>query len=208
VRKTTTLALAVAALLPLAAAAQEAAPALQEDPRAARYREVEHGFFVGFEAGWLGLLDTPVADPAKYPNAGTTGGSAGGAVVGLDLGVELGPRVALSLFGIGTAQKAGSSYGAFSVLAGGADLRVAFLSFKDRFGTPRLQVYAHGRGGYGMTTPSGLFGTNDVFVGGGLGLEYYTRLRHFSIGLAADYLRWLDAGANGYAVYPTVRYTF
>ncbi len=205
---TTRLALVAAALLPLAAGAQESAPALQEDPRAAKYREVEHGFYVGLEAGYLGLLDTPVASPAQYPNAGTSGGRSGGAVVGLDVGVELGSRVALTLFGLGTAQKAGPSYGAFSIFAAGADLRLSFLRFSDRNGTPRVFVYAHGRGGYVWDTPKGLFGTTDFVVGGGLGVEYYTRLRHFSIGLAADFLRWLDAGANGFAVYPTVRYTF
>ena len=53
-----TLALLLAAVLlaPALAAAQEAAPTLQEDPRAARFQDVERGFFVGFEAGYLGLL--------------------------------------------------------------------------------------------------------------------------------------------------------
>lgn len=200
--------LIAAVLLPALARAQEAAPALQEDPRAAKYRDVERGFFVGMEAGWLGLLDTPVADAAKYPYAGAAGGGAGGLLVGLDVGVELGPWAAISLFAIGGNEKAGSSYGAFSVFAGGADLRVSLFSVKDRNGYPRLVVYGHARGGYALSYPQGLFGTNDIFVGGGPGIEYFTRLRHFSIGLAADYVRWLDAGANGYAIYPTVRYTF
>jgi hypothetical protein len=208
VTTTTRLALVAAALLPLAAGAQESAPALQEDPRAARYRDVEHGFYVGFEAGYYGLLDTPVADPARYPNAGTSGGSSGGAVVGLNLGYELGSRVALSLFGTLTTQKAGPSYGAFTLYGAGGDLRLSFLQFKDRNGTPRFFVYAHGRGGYGWTTPTGLFEGTGLFAAAGLGVEYYTRLRHFSIGLAVDYVRWFDAAVNGYAVYPTVRYTF
>jgi hypothetical protein len=45
-------------------------------------------------------------------------------------------------------------------------------------------------------------------IAGGPGVEYYTRLRHFSIGLAADALYALKAKAAGYAVYPTIRYTF
>ena len=207
--KTRTLALLAAALLlPALARAQEAAPTLQEDPRAARFRDVERGFFVGFEAGYLGLLDTPVADPAAYPGAGTSGGAAGGVLVGINAGIEIGPRIALSLFALGGNQKADSSYGAFGVFAGGADLRVAFLALRDRNGDSRFLVYAHARGGYALSTPEGLFGTNDVFVGGGPGIEYFTRLRHFSIGIAADYVRFIDAGANGYAVYPTVRYSF
>ena len=205
-----TLALLLAAVLlaPALAAAQEAAPTLQEDPRAARFQDVERGFFVGFEAGYLGLLDTPVADPVQYPFAGEDGGSAGGLLVGVHVGVEFGRWAALSIFALGGNQKADPSYGAFSVFAGGADLRATVWTMKDRNGYPRFTTYLHARGGYALTYPEGLFGDNDVFVGGGPGIEYFTRLRHFSIGVAADYVRWLDAGANGFAVYPTVRYTF
>lgn len=200
--------LAAALLLPAPALAQEAAPTLQEDPRAARFRDVERGIWVGFEVGYLSLFDTPVADPAAYPVAGTSGGSAGGMLVGINAGVEIGSRIALSVFAMGGNEKAGPSYGAFSVFAGGADLRVAILALRDKNGDQRLLVYAHGRGGYALSKPDGLFGTNDIFVGGGPGVEYFTRLRHFSIGIAADYVRFLDAGADGFAVYPTVRYTF
>ena len=203
------LALLAAALLPSAAAlAQDAAPTLQEDPRAARYRDVERGFWVGFEAGYLGLFDTPVADPARYPSAGTSGGAAGGLLVGIDAGMEFGPRLAVSLFALGGSQEASSSYGAFDVFAGGADVRFAFLGLRDRNGDSRFLVYAHARAGYSVSTPEGLFGTNDFFLAGGPGIEYFTRLRHFSIGIAADYVRFVDAGADGFALYPTVRYSF
>jgi hypothetical protein len=208
VKKTTTLSLLATALLPALAWGQEAAPTLQEDPRAARFRDVERGFFVGFEAGYLSLLDTPVADPESYPGAGDSGGAAGGLLVGVNAGIEIGSRLALSLFAMGGNQKADASYGAFSVFAGGADLRFAILALRDRNGDARFLVYAHARGGYALSAPEGLFGTDDTFVGGGPGVEYFTRLRHFSIGIAADYVRWIDAGASGFAVYPTVRYTF
>ncbi len=42
----------LALLLPALALAQDAAPQLQEDPRAAKFKDVERGFFIGFEAGW------------------------------------------------------------------------------------------------------------------------------------------------------------
>ncbi|HSN92626.1 MAG TPA: adventurous gliding motility protein CglE [Anaeromyxobacteraceae bacterium] len=200
--------LAAALLLPARALAQDAAPTLQEDPRAARFRDVERGLFVGFEVGYLSLFDTPVAEPATYPSAGTSGGSAGGMLVGVNAGIEIGSRIAVSLFALGGNEKASSSYGAFSVFAGGADVRIAFLALEDRNGDQRLLAYVHGRGGYALTTPEGLFGTNDIFVAGGPGIEYFTRLRHFSVGIAADYVRFLDVGADGFTVYPTVRYTF
>ncbi len=199
-------ALVVAA--PLLAAGQEAAPRLQEDPRAARFRDVERGFFVGFEAGYLGLRDTPTADPAKFPYAGSSGGSAGGMVVGVTLGMDLGTRLSVALVGQGGNQKARASYGAFSLYGGGADVRFALLGVKDRNDWERFYLYVHGRGVYARTSPEGLFGKNDLLVQGGPGVEYYTQLRHFSIGLAGDYVYATKAKTSGYAVYPTVRYTF
>ena len=109
------LVLAVALAAPLLALAQESAPALQEDPRAARFRDVERGFFVGFELGYLGMLDTPTADPAKFPYAGEGGGSAGGLLVGANVGVDLGSRLSVSLYGQGGNQRASVDYGAFSL---------------------------------------------------------------------------------------------
>jgi hypothetical protein len=199
---------AVLLALPLAAAAQDAAPQLQEDPRAARYRDVERGFFIGFDAGYLGLLDTPTADPEKFPYAGTTGGAARGLLVGVNVGVDLGSRLSLALFGQGGNQRASLDYGAFSLYTAGLDLRVSVIGKKDRNDFERFFVYLHGRGGYALTFPEGLFGTNDVVVQGGPGVEYFTRLRHFSVGFAADYVYATKAKASGFAVYPTVRYTF
>ncbi len=202
------IAVALALALPLLAGAQDAAPSLQEDPRAAKFHDVERGFFVGFEAGYLGLLDTPTADPGKFPTAGAGGGSAGGLAVGLTVGVDLGTRLSVAVFGEGGNEKANADYGAFSLFAGGLDVRVSVLGEKDRNGWDRFFVYLHGRGGYARSFPNGLFGTNDFIIQGGPGVEYFTQLRHFSVGLAADYLRATKAGASGYAIYPTVRYTF
>ncbi|HYG70144.1 MAG TPA: adventurous gliding motility protein CglE [Anaeromyxobacteraceae bacterium] len=204
--KRTLLAFALAA--PLAAAAQEAAPALQEDPRAARYKEVERGFFVGFETGYLQLFDTPTDDPVKFPYAGKDGGAAGGLVVGTHVGVDLGNRLAFSIYALGGNQKASADYGAFSVLSVGGDLRLSLVGTRDRNGMQRLWVYVHGRGGVARTYPEGLFGTDEILVSGGPGIEYFTRLRHFSVGLAADYVYAVNAAASGFSVYPTVRYTF
>jgi hypothetical protein len=206
--KRTFLAAVLALAAPLAAQAQDAAPQLQEDPRAARFRDVERGFFVGFEVGYLGFLDTPTSDPGKFPYAGDGGGASGGLLVGANVGVDIGNRVSFSLFGLGGNQRASVDYGAFSLYTAGADLRVAVWGTKDRNDFERFYVYVHGRGGIARTYPEGLFGTDDVFVAGGPGIEYFTRLRHFSVGLAADYVYATKAKASGFAVYPTVRYTF
>lgn len=198
----------VALLVPMFAVAQQAAPRLAEDPRAARFRDVERGFFVGFEAGYLGLLDTPTDDREKFQLAGESGGRAGGLLVGVLAGVDLGTRVSLAVFAQGGNESASANYGAFSLLAAGLDAKVALLGWRDRNDWERLYLYVHGRGGYARTYPEGLFGTDDLLVAGGPGIEYFTRLRHFSIALGADFVYATKASVAGFAIYPTIRYTF
>lgn len=199
---------AVFLLVPALALGQDAAPQLQEDPRAARFRDVERGFFIGFEAGWLNLLDTPTADRTKYQLAGDSGGSAGGVLVGAMVGVDIGQRLSVALVAQGGNERARANYGAFSLVSAGADVRVAVRSWRDRNDWQRFFLYVHGRGEYARTYPEGLFGTTDFVVAGGPGIEYFTKLRHFSIGAAVDAVYATKAGALGFAIYPTVRYTF
>jgi hypothetical protein len=202
------IALAVTAAAPGLARAQDAAPPLQENPRTARFNDVERGWFIGFEAGYLGLLNTPTQDQTEFPYAGSSGGRAGGLHLGVQLGRDLSSRLSVALFGQGGNERASVSYGAFSIYAAGLDARYAFYSRKDRNDWERFFVYVHARGGYAVTYPKGLFGTRDVVLQVGPGFEYFTRLRHFSIGASLDYVRAMKAKANGFALYPTVRYTF
>jgi hypothetical protein len=202
------LAAAPLALAALSAGAQEAAPTLQEDPRAAKFKDVERGFFVGFDAGWLSFMKTPVADTALHGYAGTDGGMSGGIMIGVNAGVDILPRLAVSVFAVGANERADVDYGAFSLYAAGLDLRYSFWSMKDRNGWERFFVYAHARGGYARTWPVGLFGDVETLVSGGFGIEYFTRLRHFSVGAAVDGAYAAKAGSLGWALYPTVRYTF
>ncbi len=190
------------------APAQDAAPQLQDDPRAARFHEVERGFFAGFEAGWLSFLKTPTQDRVNFPYAGAGGGRSGGFAYGVNVGADLGSRLAASLFVLGANEAASVNYGAFSVYAVGADLRASPVSFRDRNGTERLYVYVHARAGLARTFPKGLFGDQDTFVAAGPGVEYFTRLRHFSVGLAVDGAYAQKAKAPGLSSYLTVRYTF
>ena len=194
--------------LPLAAAAQEAAPALQEDPRAARFREVERGFFTGFEIGYLRLLKTPVADRLAFPYSGSDGGVGQGLVTGVHLGYDLTSWLAVLVFAWQGNATAGSSYGAFSVSTAGGDLRLSLLGLRDSNEVQRVYLYLHARGGYVWARPKGLFGDTDVLAEGGVGVEYYTRLRHFSVGLVLDGLYFTKAKASGISAVPTLRYTF
>jgi hypothetical protein len=198
----------VALATPCLAAAQDAAPPLQENPKAAHFNDVERGYFVGFQAGYMGLFDTPTHDQEQYPGAGSSGGRAGGFMLGVEVGRDLSSRMSLSIFGQGGNETASASYGAFSLYGAGLDLRYAYYGSKDRNDWERFFLYVHARGAYAVSYPKGLFGTSDVLIQGGPGLEYFTRLRHFSLGFAVDYLYATKAKASGFAAYPTVRYTF
>ena len=200
--------LLAAAVLPSAARGQEAAPAIPEDPRAPRYHDVERGIFTGFEVGYLSLFKTPTADRVKFPFAGADGGNASGLLVGTIVGYDLSTRLAVALYALGGNARASVSYGAFSVLSAGGDVRVALLGSADRYGVERLYFYLHGRAGLLITQPEGLLGKSDVYVAGGPGVEYFTHLRHFSVGLAADVAYLTRAKAAGLTVTPTLRYTF
>ena len=194
--------LALAAFAPTLA--QDAAPAPLEDPRAPKFNDVERGFFVGFEAGWVALTRTPNQDPVKFPFATGGGGTAQGAAIGLHLGYDLTSRFAVALFAEGAELKASPSYGAFDLLAAGhigEFMHKAVLEIDQSW-------HAHGRGGYLISHPTGLFTDTDVLIGGGLGAEYFTQLRHFSVGLRIDGLYVLAAKAPGFAIAPVVRYTF
>jgi len=190
------------------AAAQEAAPAMPEDPRAPRYREIERGLFVAAEVGWLGLLKTTTAEPDRYPAAGKDGGFAHGLAVGLQLGADVGDRLALSLVLFGANPSASVGYGAFSLVGAGGDVRAALVGVRDSQRVERLQLFVHVRGAYFATDPRGLFGRTDVLLAAGPGLEYATRLRHFSLGLGVDGVYAVKAKSPGITVLPTLRYTF
>jgi len=202
-------AIVVALVLPCLAAGQESAPAMPEDPRAPRFKEVERGFFTGFEFGYFTLLDTPpAADPNRFPSAANGGGRSGGFVVGVHAGYDITDRVALSAYALESTSTADLNYGSFALFSAGGDLRVSLLGARDRNGTERFRLYLHGRGGWLVTRPIGLVGNTDLYVGGGLGFDYDTHLRHFSVGLALDGGRLLDAKVWAASVTPTVRYTF
>jgi hypothetical protein len=185
-----------------------AAPELPEDPRAPHFAEVERGMFAGFEVGALMLFSTPVADRARFPFAGNGGGRASGFLMGAHVGYDVTEQVAVSIFALGANAQAGTSYGAFDLGVIGGDLRYSFPGWRDRNGVERLHFYVHGRSGWVATRPSGLLGTTDLLVAGGPGVEYFTRLRHFSVGLAADGLFLTRAGVGGISIAPSVRYTF
>jgi hypothetical protein len=207
------LALAAALAAGSAASGQEAAPQLQEDPRAPRFREVERGLFATVEAGFLGITKTPVADPARYPFAclpgsSCSGGFASGLALTLDVGYDFSDAFAASLFALQGFQSASSTYGSFSLTAVGPAVRWSFLGFRDANDVERLRLFLRGRVAYAWTYPDGLFGTTDVIAGAGFGVDYDTRLRHFAVGVAVDGLYLFQVKVPAFDVMATLRYTF
>jgi hypothetical protein len=207
----------VGAAFPAAVGAQEAAPQLEQDPRAPRFREVERGFFATAEAGFLGITKTPVADPVSHPyvcpnlQPGQTcagGGFASGLALSLDLGYDFSSRFAASAFMLQGFQSASRSYGSFSLTSAGLGARWSFATFADANEVERLRLFLRARGGYVWTYPAGLFGTTDWLAGVGFGVDYDTRLRHFAIGLVVDGLYFLQVKVPAFDVMATLRYTF
>lgn len=211
-RFTVALALAALALSPAgaraAADADSAAPA--EDRPALKFNEVERGFFFGAEGGGLFLFS---------PKASKTNGSTftPGRTMGVSLGGDLGNYVALSLFVLGTHSDTPAGFvstgathmsGDFSSLILGATAKIYLLQVPDDNGVRRFLGYLRGGGGAALIGPKGFYASNDVVILGGLGVEYFTRLRHFSLGIDADFVMGVTNLGAGLMISPNLRYTF
>ena len=86
----------------------------------------------------------------------------------------------------------------------GIGVRFAFVT------TDRLFVYARAAVGYALWFPSQLAenAPGSIHTDVALGIEYYTRLRHLSIGLEVDGQALFAPNAFGIQAYPTIKYTF
>lgn len=191
-----------------AGAAEQAAPAA-----AVRLNEVERGFWVGSSVG-------AVFYPS-LPGAGAASGS--GALVGVELGYDVLRQLQIGAVVWGQAVGAAADYkgvtdvgtdpkgarGDFESVLAGATVRIAPFRFRDDNGVDRTYVYLRVAGGVALSRPVGVVG--DGFWGAvGPGIEYFTRLRHFSVGLEVNGMAMkTDEGeAFGFAVLPNLKYSF
>jgi hypothetical protein len=185
--------------------------------------EVERGTYAGTAFGFA--LST-------VPGAG--GKLATGSVIELELGYDLSRTFGLGLFVWGgsltapgdAALQNGTPVGDFSAIFPGAEVRFYFPIARDSSGVKRL--YFGAQGGLGlMMFEGGLTGypsgaaaptspNSDSFNGvapaGKLGgsLEYFTHLRHFSVGFGVEVVA-ADAGGSvlvGCSASPFARYSF
>ncbi|MGO9832115.1 MAG: adventurous gliding motility protein CglE [Myxococcaceae bacterium] len=205
-------------IVPAVAVAQSqaagAAPLLEKE---APVDEVERGFYLGADVGLAYLGGLPAA-------AGTPSPSAWGLVLRLEAGYDIGRYVTVSLFGAFTAYSAGSDYigfsngvasGAFTQLIPGLDARFNFLGFADGQGVQRTWLYLKVGVGWAFFQPTALFtpapstaGYSALYAFAGVGVQYYTHLRHFSIGLEVDGTYLGKSNELGFMVTPNIRYAF
>jgi hypothetical protein len=193
---------------PPSATASSAANPAKEKP-AKVYAEIERGFFFGVDVGPNFVINPPASSGPRPFSSGQ--------VVRLELGYQFGDWVALSLFVTGSANRAGTDYigysggsasGDFGQLVPGVTVRANYVGFADGQGVKRTWLYIRAGVGYAFFFPKPLLPSGDILVFAGPGVEYYTRLRHFSVGLEVTGSLLARTRSWGFAITPNLRYAF
>jgi hypothetical protein len=216
--KGTILAVGLVLALPLAAWAQTSSTtaAPTKDKEGTTYNEIERGVNFSVAGGPSFLVNAPKSGPFSSGEAGR-----------VEFGFDFGERVSAELFLMGTSNSASSSYqgcsknpspcstpstspatGDFSSLVPGASVRFNIVGVADAQDVKRLWVYAKAGAGYVLFQPSSLLNYSDIFLFGAGGLDYFTHLRHFSVGLEVDVSYMVTSSSLGFALLPNVRYAF
>lgn len=191
-----------------------AVPALAQaqaagDRPAENYEEIERGVYFSVLGGPLFIVNPPASSGPRPFSPGQ--------MAEVEVGVDLGERLSLGLFVRGAVNRAGSEYvgnsggaavGDFSTLVPGAVARLRLTSFPDSQDVPRTWIYARVGAGYALFWPKALLPDSDILVFAGPGVEYYTRLRHFSIGIEVTGSFFVKSQSFGFAVTPNLRYAF
>ncbi|MBS2030005.1 MAG: adventurous gliding motility protein CglE [Deltaproteobacteria bacterium] len=107
----------------------------------------------------------------------------------------------------GTAANAQCPHGNFTQLTLAADARLNIAIGGDAGAVKRLFFFVRAGAGFSIVAPKNML-SNELLVFGGPGIEYFTHLRHFSVGLEADGSFGLSNKGLGVMLQPLVRYTF
>lgn len=200
----------IVALASSLALAQSAAPKL-EDKKALKYNEIERGFFFEGRGGFFGVINPPAL------SGGRTYFSAGQAI-GLDMGVDIGERISPSIFLLASSNRMLSDYtglnttgaasGDFGAITPGVAAKIRLVGLADSQDVQRTWIYVRAAAGVVFYSPPSLLPTLDVMISGGAGIEYFTRLRHFVIGVEANFNFMALTQSVGFSVLPTVKYAF
>jgi hypothetical protein len=179
--------------------------------------DVGPNYFIPLEGPGFVTLGTPfsVPDPAGAPvnRAWFSPGTRMGVRVGYDILNNVAADVfVLASFNRGVIDvdkfNAGQITGDIAHFAPGLGLRFAFLTLPVE--NPRLFTYVRVGAGYAFWFPQQLAGGSlgSIHTDASLGVEYYTKLRHLSVGFEVAGQALLLPMAFGFHVYPTVKYTF
>lgn len=178
--------------------------------------EVERGVFFGLDIGPAFVTAAPAPTGQNKPFSS-------GATLRLEVGYDIGRFVSLSIFFAGNTYSANADYvgnsggtasGDFSSISTGLAVRWNFLGFADSQDVRRTWLYLKAGGGFSLLKPNALFASDPVdsygsiLVFGGPGLQYYTRLRHFSVGVEVVGSYLLKPKTFGFAITPNLRYAF
>ncbi len=207
----TFLMLCAVALLPFGAARAQAPSAASRDRTAVTFDEIERGFFFGVQGGARYLLNAPAP-------SGTRGPFSSGQAAFIEVGYEFGERISVAAFVMASQNRASSTYtgfsankaysGDFSTVVPGANVKFNFLGFDDSQDVKRTWLYVRGGAGLALFSPTTILPDPDLMVFAGPGVEYFTRLRHFSVGLESTFTLLARTQSMGFTVTPNVRYAF
>jgi len=194
----------------IATAQETPAAAPARDKAAVTFEEVERGIYMGAAAGPFFLLNPPASSGPRPFSSGQ--------MATVEVGIDFGDRLSVGGFFTGTANREGADYigysggtasGDFGMLIPGGTARLNLFGLADSQGTTRTYLYVRAGAGYVFYHPAELLKDNhDLLAFGGVGVEYYTRLRHFSIGLEAMGAFLVPSGTIGFGITPSLRYAF
>jgi len=202
------------AFCPFVVCAALAIPALANaqaagDRPAESFEEIERGLYFSALGGPYFIVNPPSSSGPRPFSPGQ--------VAQVEVGVDIGERLSLGVFAMIASNRAGSEYvgnsggaasGDFSTLAPGAVARLHLVGFADSQDVQRTWLYVRGGVGYTLFRPKQLLPDSDILVFAGPGLEYYTRLRHFSVGIEVTGTFFVKSQSFGFAVMPNLRYAF
>jgi hypothetical protein len=181
-----------------------------EEKKVVTINEIERGFFFEARGGFWGTFNPPAGTgSATYFSPGQA--------VEVDLGFDIGERVSIALSILGTFNRMRSDYTGFSggtatgdyaALIPGGGVKVRVAGFADAQEVRRTWIYVRIAGGAVLFNPTKLIDKIDALVSGGIGVEYFTKLRHFSIGAEANVNFGVLTQAVGFSILPTVKYSF
>jgi hypothetical protein len=201
-------ALAAVAVVASAASAQELSGA---DRPKVTFSEVEHGWYTGAELGVL-VVQAP----------GVGGGLGSGVAIGVDVGWDFSEYLGVGIFALATSVSTPAGYqgfggaastgGDFTGIMPGLEVKLHLPIAKDQNDVSRLFLNVGLGGGLMFLTPAALFPSSGDAPAGkvDVSLEYFTRLRHFSVGLALEGLAAFPSGGQifGGDLSPFIRYSF